>query len=922
MTGDPVSLGMGAAWGFSGSDTTSPAQAANAAAIPDTLPVPMQQGGGARWRATELRVHGVSGSDGPTMLEHPGALQVAGDSITMFYRRWTPADAGGNSVPWKLEAYSWGGLTEAPLAAASWILLAPFMMFNLGQFMLPPTRNRHEETGPDGDTKRVSRDRWHAVAVALLRLLAVTATVQFVLAAVTVLVNVLAYQGRQAHMPSWLGAYTQRSADVRVAIATVAVIGVVAVMWWISVKTANRYEARVSAAEQEFDEACPLTQPSFWAGEKLVGRQRCLHAAAALAVVAMVVARPVEPFTGFRVLVLVVASVTLLAVAASVLTNLVDRHAVVLGRKTMPAAQALGRKSRARADAGTWWCRAVLGVAGVALVASVFTGGWQDPKEVTPRTVPGMNAVCAALLGTQAVSLVALAAVVAVCVRKARPDRSDPDWRPFLRGHLTTVIVALGLSLGSLVSLLTALFVTRLIGAPVPSGLLPSPAPSHALEIPWPMYAFAAAPIGLLLAGAFAVAWLLVRWRGEVTSFVRTKVDADGRTVPSKVGAYYGVDHGDPDSHPYVQSRRRVARAWATARLTDKVPAVALLLTLGMIVAVILAVVVAWQSTALSPVVHGVASAETAVGLLVAGLLVGMLRSAYKDPSNRRTIGALWDVGTFWPRAVHPFAPPCYAERAVPELVDRVRLLTGTVAANDDTDPAWLSILAHRRDSDRVKRLEVAPGPVLLTGYSQGAIIGPAVIAQLPAETIDHVALLTLACPARRLYGRAFPAYFGSAALAVLADRLTDNATEERPAGWPERFDDTRWRTLVRKTDYIGSWVHAPEKPNLSPDNEAAALDQPCWDPPVLSADAYPTPAPIHRHSDFWQDPRTTELAGYLIDKLPAEVTPGSTQAAPADAVAGTAEAQVIAALLMHVETLHAAFAGDSAPSEPDPAGT
>ena len=40
--------------------------------------------------------------------------------------------------------------------------------------------------------------------------------------------------------------------------------------------------------------------------------------------------------------------------------------------------------------------------------------------------------------------------------------------------------------------------------------------------------------------------------------------------------------------------------------------------------------------------------------------------------------------------------------------------------------------------------------------------------------------------------------------------------------------------------------------------------------PPAISADAYPTPAPIHRHSDFWQDQRTIELARFLIDLLPA----------------------------------------------------
>ena len=79
-------LGLNAAWGFAPADQTSPALAAEGGAHLDVTltgePV------------TELRIHGVSGSDGPTMLEHPTALQVAGDSVTGFYRRWTRTGPG------------------------------------------------------------------------------------------------------------------------------------------------------------------------------------------------------------------------------------------------------------------------------------------------------------------------------------------------------------------------------------------------------------------------------------------------------------------------------------------------------------------------------------------------------------------------------------------------------------------------------------------------------------------------------------------------------------------------------------------------------------------------------------------------------------------------------------------------------------
>jgi hypothetical protein len=140
-------------------------------------------------------------------------------------------------------------------------------------------------------------------------------------------------------------------------------------------------------------------------------------------------------------------------------------------------------------------------------------------------------------------------------------------------------------------------------------------------------------------------------------------------------------------------------------------------------------------------------------GLLVVSGFVILLRDAYSNTAKRKTIGALWDVATFWPRAVHPFAPPCYGERAVPEVVDRIGVLTGQLPGTGER-PCPL----EPPDRSPASGVSVPPGPVLLTGYSQGSIIAPAVAAQLPPGVREHVALLTLACPARRLYGRAFPA--------------------------------------------------------------------------------------------------------------------------------------------------------------------
>jgi hypothetical protein len=85
-------------WGFAPDSLTSPALATAAGALPDTTMSDRA--------VTELRVQGVSGPDVPSMLEHPTALQVGGDSVSGFFRRWVPDGPGRLSIPWKLEAYS------------------------------------------------------------------------------------------------------------------------------------------------------------------------------------------------------------------------------------------------------------------------------------------------------------------------------------------------------------------------------------------------------------------------------------------------------------------------------------------------------------------------------------------------------------------------------------------------------------------------------------------------------------------------------------------------------------------------------------------------------------------------------------------------------------------------------------------------
>ena len=878
---DDVVFGLGGAWGFARDDLTSPERAARAGAFTDSTE-PVAESG-----FTELRVHGVAGSDGPTMLEHPAALQVAGDATTRFYRRWSPAGSGGAGVPWKLEAYSWGGLTEAPLASASWLLFAPFMLYNVAQFALPPAQQyeieesgQHEQSAaeqpvagprvaePPGapaavaatagrPAEMLSRDEWHARAQVVLRLLAFSATIQFIAAIVSILVSTIAVQAGHAHFPSWLSWYPQWPTGDRVTLAMIGVAAVIAVMWLISVRTAQRYEARTSPARPAVSHRWPLTQTGFWKGQQLVLRHRSLHAAGAVAATALIVARPAAGMSGGRVLVLVTAALVLALVLVSLCLPLADRQAVTLA--AAPRRDSLTARDLTR---GTLWCRLLLAAAALVFVGGLFTGGWPTGTRTSPGTLPGFTNICAFLLIAQVLLLMALAVIVWVLVRRA--PKQPPPSAPLAAGHLTTLLAVLAVGLGGVFGAVLDLFVTRLLGTPVPSGLRFAVPPASALQIPWPIYAFAAAPIGLLIGLLISGAWVLVTWRRNASQFAEMR--RDEAVTGSEVARFYGTEYGDLDAGQYAGRRKQIASAWAIGLLTDQVAVVAGWAAGVMVVATAWAEIYAAQAsrqTALDQSLHGLAAAESLIGLFLAGMLVTLLRTAYSDSSKRRVIGTLWDVATFWPRVAHPFAPPCYAERAVPELVDRLRILTGTVRESA-ADPAWLQIEAHRRDSGAAQspHLAIPAGPVLLTGYSQGSIIASAVIAQLPDETRDRVALLTLASPARRLYGRSFPAYFGQLPIETLGELLDIPARGGQPG---PTF--RKWKNLVRPTDYLGSWVFARPVPDYSvpdPLRIQEGVDQPCCDPVSVAADLDPTPPPIHHHSRFWADPRVTQLGAYL----------------------------------------------------------
>jgi hypothetical protein len=208
------------------------------------------------------------------------------------------------------------------------------------------------------------------------------------------------------------------------------------------------------------------------------------------------------------------------------------------------------------------------------------------------------------------------------------------------------------------------------------------------------------------------------------------------------------------------------------------------------------------------------------------GVLV-LMRQGWRGLDSRRHLGVLWDVGTFWPRAYHPFAPPSYSERAVPELQRRL----------------W-----HLHDNS---------GRVVIAAHSQGTVLAAAALLQESSRPgDDEVGLVTFGSPLTKLYGWAFPAYLGEGVL-----------TAARPRVW-------RWRNFFYDTDYIGGPVFPPDAPG--------AIDRRLPDPPTAWYVYGQEPPTLGRHSGYWIDPLVWQTVDEYAEGLPARVaTAPETTLAP-----------------------------------------
>ncbi|MCO4696141.1 hypothetical protein LRR80_02198 [Streptomyces sp. RO-S4] len=742
--------------------------------------------------ALELLVHGVGGTTPEQMLDDPRTVRVTGDDVAAVFRRADDAEAERDPaarregpVP---EAYVWCNLTSGNGTRALWLLLLPFMVVNLAHWMRPSARGRRRTVRLYG---------------LLVRLAGLSLTVLLVAAACEVALDLTAWQCAGtpacAARHSWLGFLTPgpdggwwSAPGRRLALAALVPAALTGLLWFLSLRTWSAYESQqpMSADPGPEEDTGPtaLSRPGFWYGRRLVARLRAAHTAAALLTVAAAVGSAAarhdrEPGGPAALATLGVLLEAALAAGACAVVWVVCRRGRTERRLDGEADRLLVR----------WLPLAAF----VLLTLTALYAGWERPGWESSGRLPG-NVTFGALTLAQGLLVIVLAVVAHVL------HRTDPDRRAALRGLAGPAVAMLACALGGVMSGGVSQRVSDWLDGTRAS--LPGPP----VLLTWQ-----ASVIPPLLVLLLVMCGWLARRAWHLARAERAAVERE-----------YPQETGDPGR------TRRIASVRAMAALTDRGPrilavtsAATLLLGAGALVGGLATGRTPGDaSQGAHPVVHGAAQTAQALGSWLIGLgfvlLVTWGRRAYKDASARRTIGILWDVGTFWPRAAHPFAPPCYAERAVPDLTWRIATWTRATG-----------------------------GRLVLSGHSQGSVLAAAAAWQLPPSARRRVALLTYGSPLERLYGRWFPAHFGPEALSSLHREVVC------------------WRNLYRSTDPIGGPVRLPG--DGGPDVDRPPLR----DPLAYGRTAeHPLPAPILGHSDYQADPAFAEERRLLLARLRPEV--------------------------------------------------
>ncbi|MDT4958994.1 MAG: hypothetical protein QOD31_2793 [Pseudonocardiales bacterium] len=855
----------------------------------------------------EIRVHGVSGTPPEDLLDVPLVAQQAGDGKAGFYKPRLSAeqrdprtiDGEPATTGPRLEGYAWGGLTSGAPSRALWLLLLPFTLLNVA----PRLR-------PGGRSERTLRLLWF-----FSRLLALAMTVLIVAAVAGVSVDLFAYQcapgvpagpSCSSARPGWLmHPLLGMSNEHRAAVGALVPLAVLALLWQLSGRTINNYEGipikTAKVPRGASDGTRPATRDGgpddveptlgsrwMWENEYQVRRLRHLHLLAGFLTILWIVAYPLSgAWDGWRKW----------GTAAVVL------YIVVM--LLWPAYT--GRRQSAVVFVISWAVWGIL-VAYAAVLAHTLI--WGHPLPNTGHGgLPGYagtaKAIFSVLIGLY---LIFSGLIIFMSFRWAKV-RGHDDPRSLWDGS-AIVLAALAIFLGAVFSSGVYVFAAAwLHTGSLKPGFGEVTTAAKDFQVPDVIrdatraYAVSVAALAVLVVG-IALAFVANRI-GRLVHLRKSPTEEYQQMLRA---AYRGGDV-DWDSNDAKARAKQVAKTFWLARRVDVAHKfLALVIAVGVIITGFFTWLLIFgtdRGRSANPFINwhnslntlaagsdrpksctaetswtwarcGFLSARSLEGtgaylaVLTIVLLVGLGAAAFRVARTRRSVGILWDLASFWPRSAHPFAAPCYAERAVPDLVTRVY---------------W-----HARDE------KDAPRRIVVAAHSQGTVISMATFFQLKAiddaeapsrpdgtaPVLSWVAFLSFGCVLRRLYAKFFPAYFGVPEL----EKLRDDVLSVR--GRPPR-----WRNLWRYSDYLGGQVTAGPPPvHPSSDPIEVELVDPGWARP-------PGDTQLPRadmHSNYWRDPVFAEQVGVLAKTVPAVPTEAPTDESADPRVGAAADGPVDAA--------------------------
>ncbi len=560
-------------------------------------------------RVVEIRVPGLVGTSGESLLDSTSVVDVAGDGIGRLIR---PSDrlrrpapgpvlpALGRSIPRILEGYLWSGMTSGGAAKATWALLFPFSLANVAHWMLPPV--------PEG--KRFAAMLGTACR-AILRVASLLLTMLLISQLAVVSLDLFAAQCLAPGSRCLAGApsFLRDFAPLRTAIGVVPLLALIFVLDripssdWRSRNRLHRVHSSAPLQPQDMPRTPGL---------------RTLHTVAALTCVALpLLGGPFRlPTTTFD-LVVWICALTLVLAALVASTVGFSAGPVIRGGLIAPAVALVG----------------IAVVRRTPLPAGLPGGGLGGAD----GTVEALGAAMVAVTVLFALMLIP-AALLGRSTWKHLPHRL----RPWLGGWAAAPVVALAGLLGGGFGAGLAVALRQVVGA----SDLRLPDTYVLVTVLWGAGLALAVVLGVL---GFAVAVPLRRLR---------------RGVP-KIVALMEIGKAQEEEAARVWARA----SWERKHLHHLALAVALAMAAGGGVLLVLRFgfgqLPGWFST-----LSGIG--VFALGALAAGLL-RVVFAAATTPKRSRHLGALADLVCFWPRAAHPTVPPSYALKVVPELADRVK---------------------------------------------------------------------------------------------------------------------------------------------------------------------------------------------------------------------------------------------------------